>query len=284
MKFRTIVASVALPLAVAGCGLTTDYDIKELKETTPGGTPFTQALAREYLAFSEAERAQYDWVDSQFFARKGLAAAKGNTVLPEEPKAWDIDDAKALQDLQAARQSLMGVIQAGAPNRAPALTATAQVKYDCWVEQQEEGWQSEHIAACRKDFETAMAALTRQPAPQPAVGSPATDLNRFQVYFDFDRSFLTETAQQIVREAAKTAQGQNVPNLTVVGHADRAGPSDYNIRLSQRRAQAVKDALVKAGYPANRIAIEAKGEADPIVPTEDGVRQPQNRRAVVQFR
>ena len=51
--------------------------------------------------------------------------------------------------------------------------------------------------------------------------------------------------------------------------------------LSIRRANAVKDALVRAGIPANQIAVIGKGESDPLVPTADGVREPQNRRVEI---
>lgn len=283
MKFKAFVATMALPIVVAGCGLTTDYDLKELRATTPTGSAFTQALAKEYEAFAESERAQSDWSDAQYFARKGVVAVKGESPMPEDPATRDIDDKQALSELQSARTRLIKVLEAGAPTRSPALSATAQVKYDCWVEQQEEGFQTEHIDACKKDFLTAIDALEARQVVKPAP-APAADLNRFQVYFDFNKSDVTETAQRIAAEAVKAAKAGSVPHLTVVGHADRSGTDGYNQKLSLRRALAVKDALVKAGYPANAISVEARGEAEPVIPTDDGVRQPQNRRAVIQFR
>jgi outer membrane protein OmpA-like peptidoglycan-associated protein len=67
----------------------------------------------------------------------------------------------------------------------------------------------------------------------------------------------------------------------VTGHADRAGPDSYNMALSMRRADAVKAVLVREGVPANQIAVVARGESQPLVPTADGVREPQNRRVEI---
>ena len=64
-------------------------------------------------------------------------------------------------------------------------------------------------------------------------------------------------------------------------HADRSGPENYNMALSLRRANAVKDALVREGVPATAISVVGKGETQPLVPTADGVREPQNRRVEI---
>ena len=65
------------------------------------------------------------------------------------------------------------------------------------------------------------------------------------------------------------------------GHADRSGTVKYNLGLSKRRAEAVKKALVQLGITSNEIATVWKGEAEPLVQTKDGVREPQNRRVEI---
>ena len=72
--------------------------------------------------------------------------------------------------------------------------------------------------------------------------------------------------------------GKQAATLTVIGHADRSGSPKYNQGLSQRRANTVKGALVAEGIPGGSISTSAKGESEPLVPTADGVREPQNRR------
>ena len=70
----------------------------------------------------------------------------------------------------------------------------------------------------------------------------------------------------------------------MAGHADRSGTPQYNQRLSQRRADAVAAELVRQGVSRNEIMVTAFGESRPLVPTADGVREPQNRRVEIVLR
>ena len=69
--------------------------------------------------------------------------------------------------------------------------------------------------------------------------------------------------------------------MTATGHTDKSGPDSYNMALSLRRANTVKDALVREGVPATAISVIGKGETQPLVQTADGVREPQNRRVEI---
>jgi outer membrane protein OmpA-like peptidoglycan-associated protein len=101
------------------------------------------------------------------------------------------------------------------------------------------------------------------------------------VFFDFDKSNLTDAAQAVVAEAVKTAKTSGFVRVQVVGHTDTVGSDGYNQALSVRRAEAVKDEMVREGLDGSTIAIEGKSFHDPLVPTGPGVREPQNRRAVI---
>ncbi|HEY9348645.1 MAG TPA: OmpA family protein [Inquilinus sp.] len=68
-----------------------------------------------------------------------------------------------------------------------------------------------------------------------------------------------------------------VDGVDIIGHADRAGSAASNLDLSLRRAEAVRDALVARGVPESLLSVRAVGESDPLVPTADGVAEPQNR-------
>ncbi len=69
--------------------------------------------------------------------------------------------------------------------------------------------------------------------------------------------------------------------VTATGHTDTTGTEAYNMALSLRRANTVKDALVKLGVPAAAITTVGRGEAGLLVQTGDGVREPQNRRVEI---
>ncbi len=119
------------------------------------------------------------------------------------------------------------------------------------------------------------------PAPAPAPAPKAEAPRNYLVFFDFDQSTLTTDAQAIIRSAATAFREGKMARLEATGHADRAGPNAYNMRLSQRRAEAVKAELIRLGVPANQIGTSWKGEEQPLVQTPDGVREPQNRRVEI---
>jgi outer membrane protein OmpA-like peptidoglycan-associated protein len=116
-------------------------------------------------------------------------------------------------------------------------------------------------------------------APPPPPAPAATP--SFMVFFDWDRSNLSQQALATIQQAADQFRSTGKARITATGHADRSGPEDYNMALSLRRANAVKDALVREGEPATAISVIGKGETQPLVPTADGVREPQNRRVEI---
>jgi iron complex outermembrane receptor protein len=118
------------------------------------------------------------------------------------------------------------------------------------------------------------------PPPVQAV-TPAA--HSYMVFFDFNKSDLTPQAVAIVDTAAKNAGPAHVTQLTVTGHTDTVGSDAYNMRLSRRRAESVAAELEKQGLPSSEIEIVAKGKRDLLVPTGDGVKEPQNRRVQIVY-
>ena len=132
---------------------------------------------------------------------------------------------------------------------------------------------------------TAMLGITYkfgQPetAPPPPMAAPAAAPS-FMVFFDWDRSNLSQQALSTIQQAADAYKSKGSARITATGHTDTSGPADYNMALSLRRANAVKDALVRDGVPATAISVVGKGETNLLVPTGDGVREPQNRRVEI---
>ena len=116
----------------------------------------------------------------------------------------------------------------------------------------------------------------------PPVQAPAGP-HSYLVFFDFNKSDLTAQAKGIVDQAAANAGPAHVTRLTVTGHTDTVGSDAYNMRLSRRRAESVAAQLEKDGIPSGEIEIVAKGKRDLLVPTADGVREPQNRRVQIVY-
>jgi outer membrane protein OmpA-like peptidoglycan-associated protein len=103
------------------------------------------------------------------------------------------------------------------------------------------------------------------------------------VFFDFDKSSLTDQGRNVVATAAANAKRGQVTTIDATGYTDRSGPANYNMDLSRRRAETVKAEMVRLGVPANEIVVAWKGENDNLVPTADGVREPQNRRVTIVY-
>jgi len=116
-----------------------------------------------------------------------------------------------------------------------------------------------------------VAACSSEPPPPQPQPQPAAQATSFMVFFDWDRSNLSAQAQSTIAQAANTFKQTGAARLTATGHADRSGPENYNMALSLRRANAVKDELVRDGVPAGAIQVIGKGESQPLVPTADGV-------------
>ena len=139
-------------------------------------------------------------------------------------------------------------------------------------------------APAPKSMPAAAPTPTAQPAPAPPPPPRAQVPSRYLVFFEFDRSDLTAEGRAVVQQAAAASKTNNVVRIEATGHADRSGSDAYNMRLSQRRAETVRAELVRHGVPTNAIAVFAKGESEPLVPTPDGVREPQNRRVEIVFK
>jgi outer membrane protein OmpA-like peptidoglycan-associated protein len=127
-----------------------------------------------------------------------------------------------------------------------------------------------------------VAAPPPQPqAPLPAPVATAAGARNFTVFFDFDKSDITSDAQRVLTEAANSAKSGAFTRITATGHTDTMGTPRYNMALSIRRANAVRDALVREGIPSSAIVVVGRGETQLLVPSPDQTREPRNRRVEV---
>jgi outer membrane protein OmpA-like peptidoglycan-associated protein len=118
----------------------------------------------------------------------------------------------------------------------------------------------------------------------PASLAAQVDTNRpAMVFFDWGKREIRRDDQEVLDKIAERWRAQPGARLVLSGHSDRSGPGWANLRASKQRAAAVQDYLVEHGVAASAITLQAFGEQQPVVNTEDGVREVQNRRVEISF-
>jgi len=178
----------------------------------------------------------------------------------------------------------------------PGLSLTAEYRYFGTLEQELKARSTTQSGKVKVDYGNHSALIGLRyafntpapavvaPAPAPVVTPAPAPARTYLVFFDFDRADLTDRARQITSEAAQNSKRVQVTRIEVSGHADRSGTPQYNQALSMRRANAVAAELERLGVSRSSINIQAFGESRPLVPTADGVREPQNRRVEIVLR
>lgn len=120
------------------------------------------------------------------------------------------------------------------------------------------------------------------PPPAPMVEAPpAPAVIRLRgVNFDYNKSNIKSEFVPVLEEAAQTLKDNPDVNVKISGHTDSHGSDDYNQRLSERRAQAVKQYLVSKGIASSRLSTEGRGEREPIAENMKGGRDNPEGRAM----
>jgi len=121
-----------------------------------------------------------------------------------------------------------------------------------------------------------------QQAPVVAPTATKVVLNA-DTFFDFDKSTIKPEGRQVLDQVAQQASSINLETLIATGHTDSIGTEAYNLKLSQRRANAVKAYLVQKGIDPNRIYVEGKGESQPIASNKTREGRAKNRRVEIEI-
>jgi outer membrane protein OmpA-like peptidoglycan-associated protein len=294
MQISRFFAMALCALTLQACDTTASLD--DLRSAPVSTDAFDAALAKNYRTYAEEKLALYDWWTSKFFADKGLLAAYGNRVTPEDPAYWNISEGEQ-KALRAARDQLMLEEEKSARKENPILLAEAYIGYDCWVESTDKAWNREAIETCQDRFFSALTALqhARQsrenaaetiaqtdvtPPPSPPAPPPVESTSSI-LYFPFDDDQLGEKGDAALKQLIDYITQSGDAQVVINGHADRAGEEPYNLMLSERRARHIRESLIEAGIPPKRISYFAFGDTDPAVETAAGIAEPLNRRVEI---
>lgn len=108
--------------------------------------------------------------------------------------------------------------------------------------------------------------------------APGSKLILKNITFDTGKATITKQSERILGFALKALQKNTAMELEIVGHTDDVGDDASNLKLSQERAQSVKDWLVNKGIDAGRLTPVGKGETEPMVPNTSDANRTKNRR------
>jgi OOP family OmpA-OmpF porin len=125
------------------------------------------------------------------------------------------------------------------------------------------------------------------PPPPPPAKPPAPPTVEKVTFaadalFDFDKSVIRPDARAKLDDLVSKLAGVNLEVIVAVGHTDSIGTAEYNMALSQRRANAVKQYLVSKGIEANRIYTEGKGKTQPVADNRTAEGRQKNRRVEIE--
>lgn len=281
-NLKGLVAAVGLAAFTAACGFA---DRDGIANMDPQGDAFSRGLHAGYVVVADGERKEHDWQDGDHFLAKAQAAASGANVYPDEVESREIP-ADKVDELRAARERFFNAANLGGLLKFPSDMARAQVSYDCWLQEQEENIQPDHIKDCRDGFMAAMdaveAGLKPKPKPKAAKPKPVTVDGIYIVYFGLDSAALDADANAVLAKAAADYSAANPPKIVIAGHTDTSGSKGYNAKLAAKRTAAVTSALGGLGVPALAMKAESFGENQPLV-QGDGKAEPRNRRVEIIF-
>ncbi len=131
---------------------------------------------------------------------------------------------------------------------------------------------------------SAAAPPAAAPSPATAAAAPSSEKVTFEAdtFFDFDKSVLKPAGKSKLSDLASKLQGIDIEVVVATGHTDSVGSDSYNMKLSLRRANAVKAFLVSKGIPEDRIFTAGKGETTPVASNKTREGRAQNRRVEVE--
>ena len=154
--------------------------------------------------------------------------------------------------------------------------------FDCWIEQLEENWQTEDIKKCKnkflKNYENIKKQINKKNSQKNTI--TVKKMLNVIVYFNYDSYKLNskqlDKLNKIILEATKNKE----KTILINGHTDTMGSKNYNLKLSDNRANYVKEYL-KSQNLTNKIITVGYGEISPLIKTGDNIIEEKNRRAEV---
>jgi outer membrane protein OmpA-like peptidoglycan-associated protein len=218
------------------------------------------------------------WLDNQTFAGKvdrttDLALNLAHPTVTATLNGKDVGDAARIGIVISGQQGEVGEIQSG----QTALVETGHFDFNATMPGAEGSLRAQNVAG-QQHFVVAMKAL--QTAELTPNGPPpkACTIEVYGVNFDFNKSALRPESAPVLQAVQKLFTATPSFRAEVGGHTDNIGKPDYNLKLSEARAGAVKAWLVAHGVAADRVTSRGYGDTHPLVPNDTDANRFKNRR------
>lgn len=117
-----------------------------------------------------------------------------------------------------------------------------------------------------------------------ALGAQPARPVSYVLYFETGGNVLTPESRAALANIRKEIAERPASEVMVIGHTDRVGSVEANDRLSTKRAEGLRELLIESGFPADKLEAVGRGEREPLVPTDDQVDEPKNRRVEINVR
>ena len=298
MQFKYLIPILSIIIFLSGCSASYKQ-LSTMENKTPSN--FQEHLLNEYKkrATFEAEK-MHDWNSAKLYSEKALESLETEEIYPEEISYWKLPE-KNIDEIRIAYDNLMTIYK-DAKKIDPFNLARAISSLDCWSEQQEENWQTWDINSCKDDFLNAMhdiyEKISIEEKEQETSNKEEKNSNNETnnevtivtknkneelmqiIYFDFDKFNLSEVSKEKIKLFLDN-NSSTIEEYLVVGHTDTKGTKKYNLSLSIKRAEVVKEILINYGIQQSRIKISGLGEESLAVNTPDDTKQPANRRVEI---
>ena len=280
---RSVLLTWAVSLAVTGCATSSQYDtridsVRSQYEALAKNSEY-QRIAPKAMLSAEAEmdklnkliseRAGPDKIEQQLYiAERKLALvesryqtkrARAQVDSAKERRQAVLLDAKERELMQAEREALMA--------KRAAMSFANQA-----AAAEKELNSVQNRAA---ELESKVEALSTRQTARGLV------LTLKDILFEFDKAKLKTGYDNTISQLAEFLNEYPERTIAIEGYTDSVGSEEYNMQLSKRRADAVKEALVANGVAEDRIEIEGKGEAKPVASNDTDVGRQQNRRVEI---
>lgn len=284
MKRLTAFLAVSC-IALAACSTAVQ---RAERAGAPDGA-FESGLYNGYLELARAEYDRADYTDSGHFADKAKRVAEGFDMGPQ-----DLMDRVLPQDrvveMTEARGYLTRLLEnEKAMAEKPAELADLQVKFDCWMEEQEENFQAPDIDSCRDRFYDALEGFSPylvkkipvKVVEREVVKKVLAEVKSWNIYFALNSADITDSAATRLEHIIQDAGVFKTTKIELYGFADSSGTDVHNAELAAQRVQNVYEFITDQGVDASRVSKESFGEGRLVVDTGDSVREGRNRRVIV---